>query len=87
MLRLDATTWSPMSTPALLEKGSPSSGAAAGSGSGSSSDRRYAGESVVLEELRVEGGGGGPEKKVCPWSLPDRTFIASNFINTTRSFE
>lgn len=79
MLRLDAS-WSPMSTPVLMEKGSPSSGAA-----GSGSDRRYAGESVVLEELRVDGDGGSmPEKKVRPWSLPGRTFIASNFINTTQ---
>lgn len=64
MLRLDAT-WSPMSTPALLEKGSPSSGATAAatcSGSGGA-DRRYAGESVILEELRIDGS--ATEKKVC----------------------
>lgn len=54
-----------MSTPALLEKGSPGSGAVAGSGG--SGDRRYAGEeSVTLEELRIDSGSGaGADKKVC----------------------
>lgn len=54
-----------MSTPALLDKGSPGSAAVPGSGG-----RRFTGgESVTLEELRIDsvggGGGGGGEKKVC----------------------
>lgn len=53
-----------MSTPALLEKSSSPSSARTGSG-----DRRFgggsaAGESVILEELRVDTT--GIEKKVCP---------------------
>lgn len=53
-----------MSTPALLDKGSPGSAAVPGSGG-----RRFTGgESVTLEELRIDsvgGGGGVGEKKVC----------------------
>lgn len=52
-----------MSTPALIDKGSPGSAVV---GSGSCGDRRYAGETVTLEELRIDS---GAEKKVCPLSV------------------
>lgn len=55
-----------MSTPALMEKGGSLGSAVAGSGS--SSDRRYAGETVTLEELRIDSSS-GTEKKVCPLSV------------------
>lgn len=50
-----------MSTPALVEKGSPGS-APTGSGAGSANCRYAAAETVTLEELRIDN---GTEKKVC----------------------
>lgn len=60
-----------MSTPALLDKGSPGSAAVPGSGG-----RRFTGgESVTLEELRIDSvGGGGGEKKVCSLGVFQRLY-------------
>lgn len=63
-----------MSTPALLDKGSPGSAAVPGSGG-----RRFTGgESVTLEELRIDsvggGGGGGGEKKVCSLGVFEKLY-------------
>lgn len=50
-----------MSTPALLEKDSSLAGSGAMAMS-SGADKRLPGESVILEELRVDS---GTDKKVC----------------------
>lgn len=58
-----------MSTPALLDKGSPGSAAVPGSGG-----RRFTGgESVTLEELRIDSVGGG-EKKVCSLGVFEKLY-------------
>lgn len=76
-----------MSTPALMEKGSSLGSAVAGSGS--SSDRRYAGETVTLEELRIDSSS-GTEKKVCPLSvcafLPRRFRLVVAYLMMMMSF-